>query len=419
MQDLRRDPALERLVAGQVDGRHAAAAELRLQPIAAGEHCPGQYAGRLLSSHRSFADYFQPSRGARVATPRLCMMTVELRVHTDGRRARTIRGLPGLRGAICALCGRRCSAAPLTRPRGPARRARGSAFSGEPESNGGSGSYSMPSWIAARQDVAELERGEVQRHVDPGRDAGRGDDLAVDDDPLGHRLGAVACAAPRGRPSDWSPACPRAARRRRAPASRCTPRSSTCSSRARRAPSRAWPRSPSSGRLPSPPGISSTSGSGSWSSVASALMPSAPVSVRFTPVVAATKRRSTSGMRERTSYGPIASRAVSLSNTRMAIFIGRSSRSRSAVHKRQKCPSTLDFCQMASKPHRVVALCLGRVVAFDLATPAEVFSLAWTSDGPLYEFDVCAPRAGRGADHDRLLDRRRRPASRRSTRPTR
>ena len=49
---------------------------------------------------------------------------------------------------------------------------------------------------------------------------------------------------------------------------------------------------------------------------------------------------------------------------------------------------------MALKPHRVVALCLGRVVAFDLATPAEVFSLAWTSDGPLYEFDVCAPRAG-------------------------
>ena len=64
-----------------------------------------------------------------------------------------------------------------------------------------------------------------------------------------------------------------------------------------------------------------------------------------------------------------------------------------AAHKWQKCPSTLDFCQWP-KPHRVVALCLGRVVAFDLATPAEVFSLAWTSGGPLYEFGACAPRAG-------------------------
>lgn len=47
-----------------------------------------------------------------------------------------------------------------------------------------------------------------------------------------------------------------------------------------------------------------------------------------------------------------------------------------------------------SSPHRVVALCLERVVAFDLATPAEVFSLAWTEAGPLYEFAVAAPRAG-------------------------
>ncbi len=52
------------------------------------------------------------------------------------------------------------------------------------------------------------------------------------------------------------------------------------------------------------------------------------------------------------------------------------------------------FLPMATKPHRVVALCLGRVVAFDLSTPAEVFSLAWTSDGPLYEFAVCASRVG-------------------------
>ena len=35
---LDRDLAVERLVARQVDGRHAAAAQLRLQPVAAGEH---------------------------------------------------------------------------------------------------------------------------------------------------------------------------------------------------------------------------------------------------------------------------------------------------------------------------------------------------------------------------------------------
>ena len=45
--------------------------------------------------------------------------------------------------------------------------------------------------------------------------------------------------------------------------------------------------------------------------------------------------------------------------------------------------------------HRVAALCLDRVVAFDLSVPAEVFSLAWADGRPLYEFAACAPRAGR------------------------
>jgi hypothetical protein len=35
---LGRDLAVERLIPRQVDGRHAAAAQLRLQPVAAGEH---------------------------------------------------------------------------------------------------------------------------------------------------------------------------------------------------------------------------------------------------------------------------------------------------------------------------------------------------------------------------------------------
>lgn len=45
-------------------------------------------------------------------------------------------------------------------------------------------------------------------------------------------------------------------------------------------------------------------------------------------------------------------------------------------------------------PHRVVALCLDRVVPFDLAVPAEVFGLAWSEGRPLYEFRACAERPG-------------------------
>jgi transcriptional regulator GlxA family with amidase domain len=41
--------------------------------------------------------------------------------------------------------------------------------------------------------------------------------------------------------------------------------------------------------------------------------------------------------------------------------------------------------------HRVVALCLEGVVAFDLAAPAQVFSVAFSEPGePLYEFSTCS-----------------------------
>jgi transcriptional regulator GlxA family with amidase domain len=46
------------------------------------------------------------------------------------------------------------------------------------------------------------------------------------------------------------------------------------------------------------------------------------------------------------------------------------------------------------RPHRIAALCLDRVVVFDLAVPAQVFSLAWAGGRPLYEFAACAPRPG-------------------------
>jgi transcriptional regulator GlxA family with amidase domain len=45
--------------------------------------------------------------------------------------------------------------------------------------------------------------------------------------------------------------------------------------------------------------------------------------------------------------------------------------------------------------HRVVALCLDGVVAFDLAAPAQAFSVAATKEGaPLYEFSTCSLEGG-------------------------
>jgi transcriptional regulator GlxA family with amidase domain len=44
--------------------------------------------------------------------------------------------------------------------------------------------------------------------------------------------------------------------------------------------------------------------------------------------------------------------------------------------------------------HRIAALCLDGLVAFDLAVPAQAFALAFDGDGtPLYEFSTCSPRA--------------------------
>jgi transcriptional regulator GlxA family with amidase domain len=42
-------------------------------------------------------------------------------------------------------------------------------------------------------------------------------------------------------------------------------------------------------------------------------------------------------------------------------------------------------------PHRVVALCLDWLIAFDLAVPGQVFAVASAADGtPLYEFSTCS-----------------------------
>ena len=46
-------------------------------------------------------------------------------------------------------------------------------------------------------------------------------------------------------------------------------------------------------------------------------------------------------------------------------------------------------------PHRVVALCLDGLVAFDLTAPAQAFQLAAKSSGePLYAFSTCTPDGG-------------------------
>lgn len=50
------------------------------------------------------------------------------------------------------------------------------------------------------------------------------------------------------------------------------------------------------------------------------------------------------------------------------------------------------FLPMA--PHRVALLCLEPVIAFDLSTPGEVFSLAWNRREPLYETVACAVEPG-------------------------
>jgi transcriptional regulator GlxA family with amidase domain len=52
------------------------------------------------------------------------------------------------------------------------------------------------------------------------------------------------------------------------------------------------------------------------------------------------------------------------------------------------------FLPMTARPHRIAALCLEPLIAFDLSVPAEVFSLAWSRGEPLYELGACAARPG-------------------------
>ena len=60
-----------------------------------------------------------------------------------------------------------CASRARPPPRAPARRSRAGAFSTEPESNGGCGSYSMPSWIACATSGPAIFASEDEGHVDP------------------------------------------------------------------------------------------------------------------------------------------------------------------------------------------------------------------------------------------------------------
>ena len=65
------------------------------------------------------------------------------------------------------------------------------AVSCEPDSKGGAGSYSMASWRVLATWLPGHLGHQPECHVDPGRDSGGGDDLALADVTFGYVGGAV------------------------------------------------------------------------------------------------------------------------------------------------------------------------------------------------------------------------------------
>ena len=136
----------------------------------------------------------------------------------------------------------------LDRGRGRARRL-GSGLGGGAAVEWGLGVVFHRELDRAGGGLASDPGGEVQGHVDAGRDAGGGDELAALDHALLNRTRAEnrsvssssQCVGRR---------CRRAGRRRRAAASRYTPTWSTTTPRARRAATRAAARRPAAGGCP-------------------------------------------------------------------------------------------------------------------------------------------------------------------------
>ena len=142
------------------------------------------------------------------------------------------------------------------------------------------------------------------------------------------------------------------------------------------------------------------SGSGTSPIAASALIPSAPVSVRFSPASLATNLRSASGKAREHLVGADRVEGGELVENEDGDFHAAIVAPPPGRRKRQKYLCPLDFCQWHR--HRVALLCLEPVVAFDLSTPAEVFSLAWNEEGPLYEVTHLRSEGRIGRDDQRL-----------------
>ena len=79
----------------------------------------------------------------------------------------------------------RCAVTLTSRSARQSPRSRATPWRRDPLSNGGSGSYSIPSWIACADLLAGDPRRQRERHVDPRGHAGRGDHLALLDHPRG------------------------------------------------------------------------------------------------------------------------------------------------------------------------------------------------------------------------------------------
>ena len=103
---LDRDRPVEGLVVGQVDGRHAAAAELRLQPVAAGEHG---------------ADHLGAGRACIHVVREFVGRAFGLRLRVLRSRG-SVEGFGAARGSPAQTRGRRISPEPSYRTTDPLRR---------------------------------------------------------------------------------------------------------------------------------------------------------------------------------------------------------------------------------------------------------------------------------------------------------
>ena len=132
---------------------------------------------------------------------------------------------------ITRRCWRRSGEPSALLPR-PARRSRATPSRSSRSRTAAAGSYSIPSWMRLRVFVAGDLRREGERHVDPGRDAGGGDHLALLDDAARDRRGAVLGERVEHEPVRGRLEAVEDARRAEHERARCTPTWSTATSRA-------------------------------------------------------------------------------------------------------------------------------------------------------------------------------------------